>query len=89
MGVESGGWGNASSAVEKSAGDVPPEIMIFQYLFSWHICKFCIFSTFFKIKWPKSDDDDDDLGFRAPQQGSYMAPITEIRGVSEWPKSEE
>ena len=21
------------------------------------------------------NDDDDDLGFRAPQQGSYMAPI--------------
>ena len=34
MGVESGGGGDASPAVEKSAGDVPPEIMIFQYLFS-------------------------------------------------------
>ena len=36
MGVESGGggMGNASLAVEKSLGDVPPEIMIFQHLFS-------------------------------------------------------
>ena len=37
MGVESGGGGgtgDASPAVEKSAGDVPPEIMIFQHLFS-------------------------------------------------------
>ena len=32
MGVESGGGGrrDTSPAVEKSAGDVPPEIMIFQ-----------------------------------------------------------
>ena len=29
-----GGRGDASPAVEKSAGDVPPEMMIFQYLFS-------------------------------------------------------
>ena len=29
-----GGRGDASPAVEKSAEDVPPEIMIFQYLFS-------------------------------------------------------
>ena len=27
MGVESGGRGDASPAVEKSAGDVPPEVM--------------------------------------------------------------
>ena len=36
MDVESGGGGrgDASPAVEKSAGDVPPEIVIFQHLFS-------------------------------------------------------
>ena len=36
VGVESGGGGrgDASLGFEKSAGDVPPEIMIFQYLFS-------------------------------------------------------
>ena len=34
MGVESEGTGDASPAVEKSAGDVPREIVIFQYLFS-------------------------------------------------------
>ena len=34
MGVESGGRGDASPAVERSAGDVPPEIMTFQHLFS-------------------------------------------------------
>ena len=45
-GVESGGMGDASPAVEKSAGDVPPEIMIFQHLFSSHISKFCIFRHF-------------------------------------------
>ena len=35
MGVESGGRGEGdpSPAVEKSAGDVPPEIIILQYLF--------------------------------------------------------
>ena len=31
------GDGDASPAVEKSAGDIPPEIMIFQQLFSRHI----------------------------------------------------
>ena len=25
------------------------------------------------------DDDDDDLGFRAPQHGSYMAPMERER----------
>ena len=36
MGVESGGGGtgHASPAVEKSAGDVPPEMVIFLYPFS-------------------------------------------------------
>ena len=36
MGVEAGVGvlGDASPAVEKSAGDVPPEILIYQYLFS-------------------------------------------------------
>ena len=41
-----GGRGDASPSVEKSAGDGPPEIMIFRYLFPWHICKFCIFQHF-------------------------------------------
>ena len=26
-------------------------------------------------------DDDDDLGFRAPQQGSYMAPIETLETI--------
>ena len=34
MSVESGGTGDASPAVEKSAGDVPLEMMTFQHLFS-------------------------------------------------------
>ena len=57
MGVESGGGGrgDASPAVEKSAGDVPPEMMIFQHLFLDTNEKF-VFSTIFKIKWPKSEE---------------------------------
>ena len=55
MGVESGGRGDASPAVEKSAGDVPPEIMIFQYLFL-DIQENFAFSNIFKIKWPKSEE---------------------------------
>ena len=34
MSAESGGTGDTSPAVEKSAGDVPPEIMAFQQLVS-------------------------------------------------------
>ena len=50
-----GGTGDASPAVEKSAGDVSPEIMMFQYLFSSHIHNFYIFQHL-KIKWPKSEE---------------------------------
>ena len=50
-----GDGGDASPAVEKSARDVPPEIMIFKYLFSSCICKFDIFNIF-EIKWPKSEE---------------------------------
>ena len=46
MGVESGGGtGDASPAVEKTAGDVPPEIMIVDHLF-WQIYNFYIFHHF-------------------------------------------
>ena len=58
MDVESAwkrGGGDASPAVEKSAGDVPPEIMIFQDLFL-HTHENFAFSTIFKIKWPKSEE---------------------------------
>ena len=46
--------GGGRSKVEKSAGDVPPEIMIFQHLFYDTYENFA-FSTIFKIKWPKSE----------------------------------
>ena len=50
MGVESGGkGGDASPAVEKSAGDVTPEIMIFQYIFLDTFATFP-FSNIFEIK---------------------------------------
>ena len=45
---KAGGTGDASHAVEKSAGDVSPEMMIFQYLFSWYIWKFCVSQHFQK-----------------------------------------
>ena len=50
MGFESGGGGrgNASPAVEKSAGDVPPEIVIFQYLFFLRHLQILYFPTFSK-----------------------------------------
>ena len=48
MGVESGGRGDASPAVERSAGDVPPEIMILQYLFFSTYVKILHFPTFSK-----------------------------------------
>ena len=46
--------GDASPPVEKSAGNFPPPQKK-QYLFSWHVLKFCIFSIS-KIKWPKSEE---------------------------------
>ena len=55
IGVESGGMGDASPAVEKSAGDVPPEIMIFQYLCLDTFANIA-FSNIFEIKWSKSEE---------------------------------
>ena len=40
------GTGDASPAVEKSAGDVPPEIMIFQHIFLDTNKQICIFHHF-------------------------------------------
>ena len=48
IGVESGGGGDASPAVGKSAGDVPPDIRVFQYLFFLGIYDNCAFSTLSK-----------------------------------------
>ena len=58
MGIESGGGGrgDTSPAVEKSAGDVPPEMMILQHLFFLTQMKMFAFSTILKIGWPKSEE---------------------------------
>ena len=50
MGVGSGGTGDASPAVEKSAVDVPPEITIFHYIFFLNTYENFSFSNIFKIK---------------------------------------
>ena len=46
MCAENGGRGDASPAVEKSAGNFPPEIMIFQHFFLTRITFFCIIQHF-------------------------------------------
>ena len=48
MGAESGGdgGGGASPVVKKSAGDVPPDIMIFKQLFLDKYKQICIFRHF-------------------------------------------
>ena len=50
MGVENGAGdeGDASPAVEKSAGDVSPEIVLFQHLFFLDTYENFAFSTIFK-----------------------------------------
>ena len=50
-----GTGGRVPLPVEKSAGDIPPEIIIFQYLFLKYICSFAFFNIF-EIKWPKSEE---------------------------------
>ena len=57
MGVESGGGGEGRRVPRsrKISGDVPPEIMIFQYLFLGTYATFP-FSNILKIKSPKSDE---------------------------------
>ena len=52
MGVESGGRGGRVPAVGKSAGDIPPEMMILQHLFflTPDIDENFAFSTILKIK---------------------------------------
>ena len=78
MGVESGGTGDASPAVEKSARDVPPEIMIFQYLFFLTHGNFAFFNIF-KIKWPKFEEKQN---FRDRWTWMPMnpSPQTKLRG---------
>ena len=48
MGVKSGGMGDTSPIVKKLVGGCPPEIMIFEYLFSVHIK--LKYATSFKYK---------------------------------------
>ena len=55
-----GGRGVTTPAFLKTAGVDPPEIWIFQYLFSWNLY-FFPFSIILKVKWPKSEEK---LNFR-------------------------
>ena len=55
MGVKSGGDGGTRPPVEKSAGDVPPEMRIFHELFLDTNENFAFFNIF-KMKWPKSEE---------------------------------
>ena len=68
---KAGGRGVAAPVVEKSAGDVPPEIMcdISVSFFFPHIPTNFAFINIFKIKWPKSEERLNFLGrcaFGAP-----------------------
>ena len=56
MGVESGGMGEASPAVEKSARDVPPRNYDISASFFLDTYDNFAFSTIFKIKWLKSEE---------------------------------
>ena len=53
---KAGGRGDASPAVKKSAGDVPPRNDDILASFFLHTDENFAFSTIFKIKWPKSEE---------------------------------
>ena len=79
MGVESGGWGDASPAVQKSAGDVPPRNDDILASFVLDIDEYFAFSSIFKIKWPKSEEKLN-FGGRWDWVPMNPSPQTKLRG---------
>ena len=78
MGVKSWGMGDASPQLKiPAAGDVPPEIRIFQYFFLDTYKNFA-FSNNFKIKWLKSEDKLDFGGRRIWVPMNLSPPQTKL-----------
>ena len=78
-GAESGGTGGRVPCSWEISGRRPPEIMIFQQLFSWHMYFFWIIKHF-QIKWPKSEEKRDFGGRWVWVPWICPPPQTKVRG---------